>query len=284
MPEGDTLFRTARTLEKALTGKVVTGFRTAYAQLAAVDDQSPIRGRTVESVKAIGKHLLIQFSGDAILHTHMRMNGSWHIYRPGEKWQRGETHVRVVVETADIIAVGFDIPIAEFLTQRALERHPDLARLGPDLLDDAVDVDEIVRRFRERAHLPMHEAILNQRVMAGAGNVFKSELLFLTAIHPQTRVAQVSDEQLRALIELGKKLLRVNVRPGAEDGIVTYTGMRRTTGRSNPGERLWVYGRRGSPCRKCGTHVELAYWGEQSRSTYWCPHCQPLATDQPARV
>ena len=127
MPEGDTIFRAARTLHRALAGKPVVRFETVLAQLSRVDDDSPIAGRTVERVRSVGKHLLVEFSGDLVLRTHMRMNGSWHIYRPGERWQRPRSAMRVVVETADFQAVAFDVPVAEFRTARALARDPAVA-------------------------------------------------------------------------------------------------------------------------------------------------------------
>jgi len=275
MPEGDTIFRAARTLRSALAGKEVTRFETALAQLHQRDVQEPIRGRTVLDATSAGKHLLIDFSGDLTLRTHMRMNGSWHIYRPGERWQVGRQHMRAVIETADFVAVAFNVPVAEFFRTSELTRHQELRRLGPDFLGEHFDRDEAFRRIRERGGQEIGPVILTQRVVAGIGNVFKSEVLFLAGINPFTPVASVSDDEINRVVDLGFKYLRLNVVDGKGDGIVTYTGFRRTTGRSDPSERLWVYGRRNEPCRKCASPIQYGKQGEDARSTYWCEVCQP---------
>src|SRR5438876_11770639 len=139
MPEGDTIFRVAQTLHRALAGHLVTRFESVLPALNRVDHDHPISGRTIESVASRGKHLLMAFSGDLVLHTHMRMNGSWHLYRPGERWRRPARDMRVLVAAADIVAVGFNVPVAELLTARDLQRHRQLAALGPDLLDASFD-------------------------------------------------------------------------------------------------------------------------------------------------
>src|SRR5262245_63219467 len=136
MPEGDTIFRAARTLHRALAGKPVTAFESVLPALNRIDEDAPVTGRTVEQVTAVGKHLLIHFSGNLVLRTHMRMNGSWHIYRTGERWQRPRRDMRVRLSTADFEAVGFTIPVAEFITEAGLSKHADLRRLGPDVLSD----------------------------------------------------------------------------------------------------------------------------------------------------
>jgi endonuclease-8 len=271
MPEGDTLFRTAQTLDKALGGRTVTYFETALAQLANVDRGDPIAGRTVTGCESVGKHLLLHFSGDLTLRTHLRMNGAWHIYRPGERWFRPRAHMRVVIATEAYVAVGFEIPVAEFLTAAQLARHPELTRLGPDLLGPAVDLTEVVRRARDRPHLTVAELLLNQRVAAGIGNVYKCEVLFQVGLHPTLKVAAVSDEALREAFTIAQRFLHANVQ-GPGPGMTTYTGHRKTTRR---GERLWVYARAGQPCRRCGTPIAYAQVGEDPRGTYFCPTCQP---------
>ena len=284
MPEGDTIHRAASTLQRALQGRVVTAFETAYAQLARVDDDAPIAGRTVEEVRAEGKHLLMRFSGPpsgaggpVTLRTHMRMSGSWHIYRPGERWQRPRRDMRVVVTTDAYVAVAFSVPVAEFLDDHALARDPVLRRLGPDLLADSFDPAEALRRMRARPALPMSELLLDQSVVAGAGNVFRSELLFLARVDPAQPVGAVTDEKLSELLAIAARVMRANLDPDRrrhEAGIVTYTGLRRTTGRADPGERLWVYGRSGKPCRRCGTPIAYRKTGPDARGLYYCPTCQ----------
>lgn len=275
MPEGDTIFRSARTLNRALAGQEVTGFETAYAQLARVDDDSPLKGRTIESVEASGKHLLMRFSGDLVLRTHMRMNGSWHLYRPGERWRLPKRAARIVVSTPDFVAVGFDVPVAEFHTERSLQRQPDMRAIGPDLLKEPFDAPEAKRRIRERAGSEIGVVLLNQRVMAGIGNAFKSEILFACRVNPFATVSSLSDEKVDEVIETARKQLKANVLSESGDQRVTYTGFRRTTGRADPAARLWVYGRFGQACRICGTELSYAKQGVDARSTYWCAVCQP---------
>jgi endonuclease-8 len=284
MPEGDTIFRAARTLQQALAGQLVTRFEAALAPLSVADDEAPIAGRTVESVTAHGKHLLMRFSprpGHAedslVLRSHMRMNGSWHLYRPGERWRRPRSAMRVLVETEPFVAVGFDLPVVELLRFAALERHRDLRRLGPDLLGaefGAAEAAEAERRLRARPQAEIADALLDQAVLAGIGNVFKSEILFVAGVSPFRTVASLDDEEVRSILAISRRLLVANAGPGKGDGIVTYTGGRRTTGRANPRERQWVYGRSGDPCRKCGTPIAFARQGLDARGTYWCPGCQ----------
>lgn len=274
MPEGDTIFRAARTLHRALAGKVVTRFESVLPHLTRVDVDRPLAGRTVESVSAMGKHQLMRFSGALVLRTHMRMNGSWHLYRPGEKWQRPRAAMRLVVETADFVAVGFDVPDAELIAERDLARHPALRRLGPDLLG-SFDAAEAERRIRARPGSSIGEVLLSQQVLTGIGNVFKSEILFLARVHPYRLAGTLDDEKLHEVLELSRKLLAANVTDHSGGRIVTWFGHRRTTGRSNPGESLWVYGRSGEPCRRCGTPIAYSKQGVEARVTYWCPSCQP---------
>src|SRR3979411_2525631 len=177
MPEGDSIFRAAQAMQRALAGRRVLRFETVFPALARVDDDHPIAGRTIESVTARGKHLLFAFSGDLVLHTHMRMNGSWHLYRPDDRWQRPARDMRVLVETAEAVAVGFNVPIAELLSSREMSRHKELRALGPDLLGAEFDRDEAIRRLRDRKGDSIGDALLNQRVLSGIGNMFKSEIL-----------------------------------------------------------------------------------------------------------
>jgi endonuclease-8 len=280
MPEGDTIFRAARTLDRALAGQAVTSFESAYPALARVHDDRPVTGRIVERAWSEGKHLLIAFSGGLVLRTHMRMNGSWHIYRPGERWQRPRSDMRIVIATDAFVAVAFNVPIAVFLEGRALERDMHHRDLGPDLLGADFDVPGAVARLRARGSMPVADALLDQRAVAGIGNVYKSEVCFVCRIDPFAPTDSLSDDVLRMLVTTARTLLQSNVTPHSGDGIVTYRGLRRTTGRSNPDERVWVYGRRGKPCRRCGATIRSRKQGPDARSTYWCPVCQagPVAS------
>jgi endonuclease VIII len=276
MPEGDTIFRAARTLQRALAGKPVVFFESMLPALDRLD----ITGRTIDRVSTAGKHILMHFSGDLVLRTHMRMNGSWHIYRRGEQWQRPRRDMRVVIATDEFEAVGFSIPDAELIAARDLRRHDDLRRLGPDLLSDTFDAAEALRRLRERGAEAVADALLNQRVMAGIGNVYKSEVLFLCRINPFTAVQALDDGQRSAIVETARRLLRVNVSEGLPS-MTTYTGFRRTTRGDDPQERLWVYGRARRPCRRCGTPVSVSKQGADARLTYWCARCQPADGVEP---
>ena len=273
MPEGDAIFRTARTLDRALAGRVVTRFESVLPALTRVHEDAPVTGRIVEGAHSAGKHVLIRFSGDLVLRTHMRMNGSWHLYRPGERWRRSRIDMRIVIATAEFEAVAFRVPIAEFLPAAALDRQDDLRKMGPDLLSDDFDEAEALRRFREKPDEAVADVLLNQRVVAGAGNVYKSEVLFLCRIDPFAAVARLEDESLRCVLTTARRLLKANV--GTLSGITTYTGLRQGPG-GDASDRRYVYGRSGKPCRLCGTPIAVRPQGPHARLTYWCPKCQCL--------
>ena len=276
MPEGDTIFRAAAALHRALAGQVITGFDTALAPLARVHDDAPITGRTVDRCESVGKHLLITFSGDLVLRTHMRMSGSWHLYRPGERWQRRPKAMRVRLDTDAWVAVAFDVPVAEFLTTRDLARSRALNTLGPDLLAPDFDRDKALARMAGAGARPIAEVLLDQRVVAGIGNVFKSEVLFLCGIHPDRLASTLAPDDFGRIVDVAVPLMRANTGAAASSGIVTYRGLRRTTRSASGEENLWVYGRGGKPCRRCGTPIASAKRGLDARATYWCPTCQPL--------
>jgi endonuclease-8 len=278
MPEGDTIYRAARTLRKAIGGKVVTGFETGLAKLARVEDETTLVGRVVEKVESRGKWLLIYFSGDLILVTHMLMSGSWHLYRTGERWRMGRNRMRVVVRTADWDAVAFNVPIAEFYTSRSLERHSQIPKLGPDILSEQFTVEDGVSRLKkEGAQNPQEEVavvLLNQRVLAGLGNVYKSEVAFAAGVNPFRAMRTITQREMEAMVDFAQRYMKANVAEGKGDGIVTYSN-RQTTHAMDREARLWVYGRQGQECRRCGATVMMRKQGVQARSTYWCPACQP---------
>lgn len=274
MPEGDTIFRAARTLNRALAGSTVTKFETQLAHLARVDVDSSIAGRTIDGVEATGKWMRIYFSGGLILLTHMLMSGSWHIYRPGEPWKRGRYHMRVAIYTAQFVAVAFNVPIAEFHTSETIERHRSVQRLGPDVLAPKFDTARGIDQLKSCPDLEVGVALLQQSILAGIGNVFKSEVCFTSRVNPFRKIATLEPREFDALLENARKLMSQNIADSSRDGIVTYTGMRRTTGRSSPSERLYVYQRRGDPCRVCGTPILARKQGLDARTTFWCSHCQ----------
>jgi endonuclease VIII len=275
MPEGDTIFRTATVLRRALVGGVVEKARAQPGPgLPRVPDLSVLVGSTVDAVEPRGKHLLIGFSGGRWLRTHMRMKGSWHRYRPGEPWRLPARRAVCVLETDASVAVCFDAPVVELLTDAELVRHGALRALGPDLLGAAPDMDEAVRRLRHRDAVPLGEALLDQRSVAGIGNVIKSEALFMERLDPWAQVRAFSDEELHAVLRRAAGLLAAN----------TGGGRRATTGRRSSGEALWVYRRTGRPCRRCGTLIRARRQGTQARTTYWCPSCQGSRGQPPAQT
>jgi endonuclease-8 len=275
MPEGDTLARIAAGLRPVLIGQTVTAAR---ARLPGPNVERVI-GRTGTDVLSMGKNLLIRLDNGLELRTHLRMNGTWHRYRPGEHWRRAPARAVLVLEVPGAVAVCFDAPVVELFETRAEALHPTLGRLGPDLLDPAFDAREALRRLREpqRAAMEIGPALLDQRALAGIGNVYKSEVLFIEGVSPFARVADLDDATLARLIERARNLLVANVRraPGPE----------RVTTRDPSGRRalapgaLWVYRRASRPCRRCGTLIRAAQQGNDlPRTTYWCPACQPAAT------
>ena len=279
MPEGDTIYRSARAMQRALGGKLCTGFETGLAKLARVNDDTPLTGRLIEKVDARGKWLLVHFSGDLILVTHMLMSGSWHLYRASEKWWMGRDRMRAVIHTEDWQAVAFNVPVAEFHTARSLERYSQIPKLGIDLLGNEYTIASGITRLRDygQQHPEAEIAVvlLNQRVLAGLGNVYKSEVAFAAGVNPFRAMATLTDREVEVMADVAQRWMKVNVADGAGEGIVTYAGNRRTTGNSNREDRLWVYGRQGQECRRCGAVIEMRKQGEQARSTYWCPGCQP---------
>ena len=268
MPEGDTLFRIATGLRRVLVGETVVEARARPGPLLRlVPDLSGLVGMRVREVESRGKHLLIGFGEDdqsRTLRTHLRMTGSWHRYRAGEPWRLPERRATVVLRTEHAVAVCFDCPTAELLTDAGLARSRALTALGPDLLGPAFDSGVALANLRERGNLAIGEALLDQGALAGIGNVVRNEVLFMERVNPWLVVESVSGTQLERLVMAAQRVLR----SAAQDGDRTTTGDRRR------GARLWVYGRGGRPCRRCGTRIEASRQGELARLTYWCPSCQ----------
>jgi endonuclease-8 len=265
MPEGDTIFRSADVLRRHLLGgEILEAWSQPRPGLARVPPLGRLEGRRVESVESRGKHLVIGFSGGLWLRTHLRMRGSWHRYRPGEAWRLPARRASAVLRTGSAVAVCFDAPEVELLTASELARHPALSALGPDLLGRSFDADEAVRRMRARPSVTLGEVLLDQRAVAGIGNVVKSEVCFLERLDPFAPVSSIPEPSLHGALATARRLLRANVRGGR----------RVTTGVDAPGRSLWVYGRAGRPCRRCGTLLRRRPQGEQARLTYWCPRCQ----------
>jgi endonuclease VIII len=255
MPEGDTIFRSATVLRRALAGKPLERFETPRLRPSPFPD-----GTRVTTVEARGKHLLIGFTDGRVLHTHMQMSGSWHVYTPGQRPRRPESQVRVRIAVPDAVAVCFNAPVVELLTERDLARHPRLAALGPDLCSPQVDLDEVVRRLeRVASDTPLGVVLLDQRVACGIGNVYKSEVLFAERLDPFATIASLDAGGRRRVYARAGELLRANL-----------DGGRRVTASGG----LAVYGKAGRPCPRCRTAIAMRRQGETARSTYWCPSCQ----------
>jgi endonuclease-8 len=262
MPEGDTLFRTAAILRDVLVGRVVTGAR-GRAGGARLER---LVGQRVAAVTARGKHLLVSSDGGLSLHSHLGLHGSWHRYRPDERWRLSPSRAAAVVEVPGAVAVCFDAPTVELLESRALAIHPGLRWLGADLITTDEPVEVLVARLRALpAATPVGEALLDQRALAGLGNVYRSEVCFLERIDPFRPLAQLDEATLARLIATARRLIRANRLAPARSTVPHAR---------DPGERLWVYGRTGRPCRRCGTPIRSRTAGERPRRTWWCPNCQ----------
>jgi endonuclease-8 len=267
MPEGDTIHRAALTLHRILAGRRVTAFTSPVGAVDAAARRGGVVGSRIDAVEARGKHLLLRFSVGLVLHAHQRMHGSWHIYRAGSRWRRPGHEMRVRIDAGDVSAVCFASPVVELLTRAEIERHPILSSLGPDLLDGGFDAAAAAARLRRRGSTPVGVALLDQSALAGIGNVYKSEVLFLCGVDPFAPVAALDDAALDRVVEAARRQMGRNLAGGE----------RRTTSplAESP---LWVYRRRGRPCRRCGTRIESRRQGEMGRTTYWCPRCQPSVT------
>lgn len=261
MPEGDTVFRSAAALDRALTGHrlTVTDFRVP--SFATLD----LTGGTVVRSLSRGKHLLTRIDHDRAwtLHTHLKMEGSWHVYADGDRWRRPAEQVRVVLGIDGRRAVGFSLGIVEVVPRH--EEAALTAHLGPDLLGPDWDPDRALARLATEPDRPVGQALLDQRNLAGIGNMYMAELCFTSGVHPATPVSGVRD--LPRLLRRAKRMLEVNKERAIQS----------TTGNLRPRERLWVYRRDRSACRRCGTPIEVDMLGEpgRERAAYWCPSCQP---------
>lgn len=277
MPEGDTIFRTARALTRALAGRPITCFRSNYATLTRFNDDTPFIGQTVERIEPRGKWMLTYFSGGGILVTHLLMNGAWHIYRPGEPWQVAVQHMRIVIENSDYVAVGFHIPVAEMHTAQSLARDRRIPPPARDVLKREFDAEAAIDRIAACASEEIGNVLMNQRVIAGVGNIFKSEICFVNGVNPFALVSSLSRQQIDSLVRSAQQLLAANVLENSGNTIATWRApIRSPTCRTQPGENTWVYGRAGSSCRQCGESIRSRPQGPDVRTTFWCPRCQPL--------
>jgi endonuclease-8 len=263
VPEGDTVYRTGRLLDRTLSGRVLTATDFRVPQHATAD----LSGGTVVETVTRGKHLLTRIDHESqrwTLHTHLKMEGSWKVLRPGQRWPRPAHTARVVLEAGSTAAVGFSLGVVELL-ERADEQDA-VGHLGPDLLGPDWDEDRALANLATEPERPLREALLDQRNLAGLGTMYAAELAFTSGVHPETPVAAVPD--LRRLVRRAHQMLMLNKERAVQS----------TTGDLRERERMWVFRRDRSPCRRCGTPVVVEMQGPagRQRASYWCPTCQPL--------
>ena len=258
MPEGDTVWKTAQLQNAALAGLVLSKSDFRVPKFATVD----LSGETVHEVVSRGKHLFHRVGGVSI-HSHLKMEGAWRAYRPGEKWTKPAFTARVILDAPGMQAVGFELGTLEVITTTA--EMDVVGHLGPDLLGSDWDADEAMRRLAAAPEVPIYVALLDQRNLAGIGNVYSNEICFLRGVLPTRPVGETPD--LPAVVDLAERMLQANKQRWT----------RSTTGDLRPGQTSWVYGRRGRPCRRCGTRLlggELGRLEGQERVVTWCPRCQ----------
>lgn len=259
MPEGDTIHRSASAMRTALAGKKMVRF-DAPRLIGPV----PQAGRIIEQVESHGKHLVVEWDDGLVLDTHMRMTGSWHLYRTGDRWRRPYRQMRAAIETADWVAVCFNAPNVETYRHADRRRHPGMGRLGPDLCNTDTDLGAVVNLLLTvpEPDTRVGEALLDQRVMCGVGNVYRCEVLWATELSPWARVGTLSEHDAIRVVNTAARMLRSNLHHS-----------RRVTAPTVKGG-LAVYGRNGQDCPRCRSTVECRRTGEYQRILYWCPGCQ----------
>jgi endonuclease VIII len=262
VPEGDTVWRTAQRLQRALEGQVLTGTDFRVPAFATWD----LAGARVLETVSRGKHLLTRIDGEQhwTLHTHLKMEGGWLVFAPGRHWSRPAHTARVVLTTAKTVAVGFSLGVVE-IVPRAREADV-VGHLGPDLLGPDWDAAEALLRLRRQPERTIKEALLDQSLLAGVGNMYANELCFIGGVAPQTPVEDVPD--LARMVERAHQLLDQN----------RHRAVQSTTGDLSRGRQFWVYGRAGRECRRCRNPIRRTMLGDegQERTTFWCPSCQPV--------
>ncbi len=263
MPEGHTIHRAARRLRSVLQGNRLERVQARGQHLVSAKAEQRLLGATVTDVEAIGKHLLVHTDRGWSVHSHLRMDGVWHLYRRGERWRKSRRRAWLVLGSGQWDAVEFDGPILEIHPTDELLRSRVLTDLGPDVLVDPFDDADYVRRMRRDPDRELGDAIMDQRNVAGIGNIYKAESLFMAGVNPWRRMRDVSDEQLLAIREVATRIMHDGV---LDARAITFKGP------GPPGQ--WAYGRVGQPCRRCGTPIEARAQGENQRVTFWCPVCQ----------
>jgi endonuclease-8 len=279
MPEGDSIHRLARRLRPVLVGKRIASLELPRSDPGGRASQT-VAGSSVEAVEPRGKNLLIHLSNGWVLHTHLKMLGAWRVGAEGAPVRGSRDAISVILRVEGATLVCYRAPVARLLRAQDLRAVPDLARLGPDLLGDSFDRAEALARLVASARRPLGVALLDQRTMAGIGNVYKSELCFELRLDPFAPVARFGEDELGRLVDRARELLLANVAPRPRDRVYPSPRPRVRVTRSphamaRGGGPLHVYDRRGLPCFRCATPIEMRWQGELLRSTYYCPTCQP---------
>jgi endonuclease-8 len=257
MPEGDTIHHAARRVRAALLEREILAIETPQPRHALDRWPERLAGQPVRSVDARGKHLFIRFEGGLTIHSHLRMHGRWGVYERGRRWGRSPRRAWLVIRTADHEVVQFDGPVLELMTDSRTRFDRRLAALGPDIVADDFDESAFLRRLRDDDQTrAIGDALLDQRNVAGIGNLWKSETCFLAGVDPWRRTAEVSDDEALELVRTARPLMRLSAE------------------RPRDGKQAQVYGRAGRPCKRCGARIRARGQGDDNRTTYWCPRCQ----------
>jgi endonuclease VIII len=257
MPEGDTIHYAANRIRSALVGSPIQEIETPQRRHAMDRWPERLGGRSVRSVDAHGKHLFVRFDGDLTLHSHLRMGGGWGVYRRGQRWRRSPRRAWLVIRTPEHEVVQFDGPVLELMTESRTRFDQRLAGLGPDILAEELDSAAFLRRLRQDDPTRgIADALLDQRNIAGIGNLWKAEACFLAGVDPWRAVAAVPDSLALEMVEAVRPLMQESAARGFQ------------------ARDPWVYERHGRPCRRCGTVIRARGQGDDNRTTYWCPACQ----------
>jgi endonuclease VIII len=257
MPEGDTIHYAANRIRPILAGRVPDELRTPHPRMRPGRWPERLGGREVLAVDAHGKHLFLHFEGDLVIHSHLRMTGSWGTYRAGQRWRRSPRRAWLVMTAQGREVVQFDGPVLELMTESRTRFDQRIAGLGPDIIVDPFDEDRVLRRLREEDPTrPIGDVLLQQQVVAGIGNLWKVEGCFLARIDPWRPAGKVSDEEVLEILRAVRPKMQQSAKDGDQD------------------KHRQVYGRKGRPCPRCGTRIaERGQW-DDNRATYWCPGCQ----------
>jgi endonuclease-8 len=270
MPEGDTIHAAARRVGAALVGRPIESIEAPQPRHALDRWPERLAGRGVRAVDARGKHLFLRFDGDLTLHSHLRMGGWWGVFRRGERWRRSPRRAWLVIRTPEHEVVQFDGPVLELMTDGRSRFDQRIANLGPDVLAGDFDDNEFLHRLRaDDPTRGIGDALLDQRIVAGIGNMWKAKACFAAGLDPWRRSANVTDDEALAVVAAARSLMQASLERGARG-----LGRRARVFALRPAEPGAAQARAGRPCPRCGTLVRARGQGDDNRTTFWCPGCQ----------